>query len=223
MHGKNPLASVFIPVRNEEEHIEECLNSLVNQDYPNDKYEIVIVDGKSEDQTREIVKKFMKQHDNIRLIENPELNVSAGRRIGVEESRGKYVIAFSGHSYADRDFIRKVVTRLEKADEEIAGVGCRHETPPGDSSTARAIGLAMSSTFGGAGTTFKQPEKEQVVDSVAFTAYRKKVVDEVGGPSDPDLERTGNDAELNLRIKEAGYKLLYIPDTTAYHHKKESL
>lgn len=223
MVEEDPKASVFMPVRNEEKYIEESLDSLMNQDYPDEKYEVVVVDGMSEDRTREIVENYMERHDNIRLVENPELNVSEGRRIGVEESRGKYVIAFSGHSYADQDFIRKLVERLEGADEEIAGVGCRHETPEEDSDTAKAIGLAMGSVFGGAGTTFRHPEEEQVMDSIAFTCYRKDVVEEVGGPSNPELERTGNDAEFNLRIKEAGYKLLYIPDTKAYHHKKGDL
>ncbi len=223
MAKKTPLVSVVVPVRNEERYIGECLRSLMGQDYPKGKYEVLVVDGRSEDRTRDIVGKFMKRHRNIRLIENPELNVSAGRDVGFRNASGEIVVSFSGHSYADRDFLSKLVSRLVKSDESVAGVGCRHETPASDPPTARAIGLVTSSAFGGMGTTFKNPEEEQVVDSVAFTVYRKKVIEEVGGPSDPELGCTGNDAELNLRIKEAGYKLLYTPDTTAYHHKRAGI
>lgn len=80
--------SVVVPVRNEEGYIEECLSSLVNQDYPQDSYEILVVDGRSEDRTRNMVRELMQTHKNIRLIDNPEINVSAGKRIGFKEARG---------------------------------------------------------------------------------------------------------------------------------------
>lgn len=215
--------SVVVPVRNEEKYIEECLDSLINQDFPDAEYEIIVVDGESEDQTRDIVEEHLEGFKNIRLVENPQRNVAEGKRIGFEEAEGDFVIDFGGHSFADEDFISKLVSRLEKSDDDVAGVGCVHEIPPDESSIPRAIGKALATPFGGLGTTFRQMENERVVDSVAFTAYKKDIVDEVGGPSNPKLEHKGNDAELGLRLKEAGYKLIQIPNTSAYHHKRDSL
>ncbi|PIP12385.1 MAG: glycosyl transferase, partial [bacterium (Candidatus Stahlbacteria) CG23_combo_of_CG06-09_8_20_14_all_40_9] len=51
--------SIVIPCRNEEKFIGKCLDSIIEQDYPKDKLEILVVDGMSEDRTREIMKEYM--------------------------------------------------------------------------------------------------------------------------------------------------------------------
>jgi len=216
-----PFVSVIVAVRNDEKYIKECLDSLTGQDYPAGRYEILVVDGRSMDGTREIVANYSKVHHNVRSIDNPRINAAAGRNIGIAEARGKILIMFSGHAYAERNFISNLALKLAACDEFVVGVGCGHETPPGDPYIARSIGLAMGSRFGGYGTTFLRESGEKFVDSIAFTAYRKDVFEKVG----PHDERfvVGQDGELNLRIKKAGYRLLYTPETIVYHHKKDSI
>jgi glycosyltransferase involved in cell wall biosynthesis len=68
--GKHPFVSVIVAVRNEEKHIRECLDSLLAQDYPRGRYEVLVVDGQSTDGTREIVEGFASICCSIIFIEH---------------------------------------------------------------------------------------------------------------------------------------------------------
>ena len=64
------FVSIIIPCRNEEKYIAKCLDSILSQDYPKDKLEVLVVDGMSEDKTKEIVKDYSKKYPYIKLLEN---------------------------------------------------------------------------------------------------------------------------------------------------------
>ena len=66
-----PFVSVVIPVYNEERYIEACLASVLGQDYPAERYEVIIADGGSTDRTRVIVESTAVRHPMVRLIDNP--------------------------------------------------------------------------------------------------------------------------------------------------------
>ena len=67
-----PLVSVIIPCRNEEKYIVKCLDSIVSQDYPKENLEVLVVDGMSEDGTKEIIQDYSKKYPFIKLLENPK-------------------------------------------------------------------------------------------------------------------------------------------------------
>jgi len=210
-----PFISIVVPVYNEEKNIRKCLDSLLNQDYPEDKYEIIVIDGNSEDNTKKIVKKY----SDIKVLDNPERNTAVGRNIGIKNSKGNYILNFSGHASAEKNLLSILSKKLVGANKELAGVGCRFETV-GSNYISKGIHFVLASKLGGFGTTFNQPEKECFMDSIAFTLYRKEVFDKIG-LFDPDFW-IGQDGELNLRIKEKGYKLLYTPKTKVYHGKRDT-
>ena len=68
----NITVSIICPIRNEEEYIGKCIDSLVNQSYGNDKIEILVVDGMSDDKTRQIVSDYQKKYNNVRLLDNQQ-------------------------------------------------------------------------------------------------------------------------------------------------------
>jgi len=87
--------SYVIAVYNAERTMEECLNSIIAQDYPKENYEIVIADGGSDDATLSIVNNFMERHGNIRLYDNPNKlaeGVGNGRDIAINNSHGEILI-----------------------------------------------------------------------------------------------------------------------------------
>src|SRR5690242_11685519 len=61
--------SIIIPARNEEENIGKCINSILQNDYPQNLYEVIVVDDFSDDSTAGIIKKIQEQFFNLRLIE----------------------------------------------------------------------------------------------------------------------------------------------------------
>jgi len=68
----SPFVSIIIPCRNEEKFISKCLDSILNQDYPKEKLEVLVIDGMSEDETRHIVGRFRQHDSRIKLLDNPK-------------------------------------------------------------------------------------------------------------------------------------------------------
>src|SRR4051794_35835283 len=96
--------SFVMPVRNEAEHISASLQSLVDQTYPASEYEILILEGRSSDRTRQIIEEFCKQHPQICCLENPAGVAPAGLNLGIQAAQGNIIIRVDGHSIYPRDY-----------------------------------------------------------------------------------------------------------------------
>src|SRR3990167_4774157 len=113
--GKGKIkASIVIATRNEEKTIEACIESLLNQSYPKNNYEIIFADGFSSDRTPEIIKRYATSDKRqatpkIILLENPKKDSGSGRNLGIKKARGEFIVQLSGHTVADtnspRDFL----------------------------------------------------------------------------------------------------------------------
>lgn len=90
--------SVVIPVRNEEPRIGQTLEAIARQDYPKDRYEILVVDGRSTDRSRAVAERFALEHPdmNVRLLDNPAEWSSAARNIGVRAAQGELILIVDG-------------------------------------------------------------------------------------------------------------------------------
>ena len=91
--------TVVVPVRNEEKCIRQTLEDMASQDYPKQRYEILVVDGRSTDATRAVVDHFVVEHPdvNVRLLDNPRHLSSSGRNIGARTATGRLVAVIDGH------------------------------------------------------------------------------------------------------------------------------
>lgn len=219
MLENKPFVSIIIPARNEEKFIEKCLNSCLNQSYPQDKMEIIVVDGMSEDKTREIVGKFAQKYTNIKLLDNPKKIAPSAMNIGIKESKGDIIVRVDGHCEIDCKFIENGVKKL-LSNEEIWAVGGPIETV-GETKVAQAIAIAMSSRFGVGNSAFRTLKNEETfVDTVPFPASPKGIFDIVG-LYDEELVRNQDD-EHNLRIIEKGGKILLTPDIKSKYFSRSS-
>src|SRR5687768_11734867 len=70
--SSQPFVSIVIPCRNESRFIRGCLESIVNNDYPADRFEVLVVDGMSTDDTRAILSEYRRAHSSIRTVDNPK-------------------------------------------------------------------------------------------------------------------------------------------------------
>jgi cellulose synthase/poly-beta-1,6-N-acetylglucosamine synthase-like glycosyltransferase len=213
----NKTVTVIIPARNEEKYISECLDSFVNQTYPKNLYEVFIMDGKSEDRTAEIVNGYSHKYNNFTLIENPGLSVPKGVNLGIKKSNSDIVIIFGAHAYADKNFIKENVICLD--DPEVACSGGPINTISEDLK-GTAIALAMSSPFGVGNALFRYAKKETFVDTVAFGAYKRDVLEKIGY-FDEELVRNQDD-ELNYRVIKGGYKILLSPKIKSSYYSRSS-
>jgi len=83
-----PFITIVMPVRNEARFIKHTLNQLVTQDYPPDRYEIIVADGESSDETRSLVTTISQKHPQVLLKDNPGRWPSSGRNVGFKNGQG---------------------------------------------------------------------------------------------------------------------------------------
>lgn len=103
-----PFVSIVVPLHNEERWIDQCVESLLAQDYPADRYEIIVVDNNSTDGSAARV----AQYPRVRLLSEPQQGDFAARNHGVRESRGE-IIAFTDSDTAPRpDWLAAIVANL---------------------------------------------------------------------------------------------------------------
>ncbi len=111
----SPFVSVIIPVLNEERVIRECLNSLVELDYPPERREILVVDNGSTDRTAEIIKTFP-----VRYLWEERRGASAARNKGIEASKGEILTFTDADCVVTTGWLREVVKAIDE--EGVGGV-----------------------------------------------------------------------------------------------------
>src|SRR5687767_4417714 len=208
MHPENPMsivASVVIPMRNEEAHIGGCLRSLLANDFDPASYEIVVVDGESTDRSVEVVAAVAASSSvPIRLLSNPKRIAPTGMNIGIRDAYGRYIIRVDAHSEYPPQYIRVCIEELERTG--AANVGGTFQTFPGaDTVMAKGIALMTQHPVGVGNAGFRIGVKDSYVDTVPYGAYRRELFESVGMFRE-DLVRH-QDYELNARIRKAGGRI----------------
>lgn len=197
-----PFVSIIIPCRNEEGSINRCLDSVLAQDYPQDKIEVLVVDGMSDDRTRDIVKELTGKNSGIVLLDNPCRIVPKALNIGVKASRGEFIVRMDAHSLYERDYVSQCVEFLQRGNFANVGGPMR---AVGEDYMGKAIALCHHSFFGLGGGKFHDEEYEGLADTVYLGAFRRDIFDKVG-LFDERLERN-QDIEFNARIRKNGGKI----------------
>lgn len=216
-----PIVSIIIPSRNEEKFIGKCLESIIVNDYPKDKLEILVVDGMSNDWTREIVQEYADKYLWVKLIDNPKRIVPTAMNIGIKNASGNIIIRMDAHNVYDKSYISKCVKYLN--DYNVDNVGGICITLPGDNTViAESIALALSHPFGVGNAYYRIGLKEpKFVDTVPFGCYKKEVF-EKSGLFDEDLIRNQDD-EFNMRLIKNGGKILLVPEIVSYYYARDSI
>jgi glycosyltransferase involved in cell wall biosynthesis len=216
-----PLTSIIIPCRNEERFIAKCLDSIINNDYPKDRLEVLIVDGMSDDGSRELVQRYMQQYPIIKLLNNPQKIVPTAMNIGINNAKGDIIIRMDAHAEYPKDYISKIIYWLKKTEADNIG-GIWIILPGTKSLLAKSIAFALSSTFGVGNVMFRiGVEKPTYVDTVPFGAYKKEVFNKIG-LFDEELIKNQDD-EFNLRLIRSGGKILLVPEIKSYYYARPSL
>lgn len=213
-----PCASVVIPCLNEAAHIGACLDALAHQDGIEKGFEVLVVDGGSDDGTREILNERAAGEDWLRVLDNPDRITPIAMNTGIAAARSEVVIILGAHAEVAPDFVRRNLEAL-RAHPESGCVGGIVEQVHGDE-LSRRIGLALSSPFGVGDARFRTGGATGHVDTVAFGAYRKAVLDELGG-FDASLVRNQDD-ELNYRLTESGWRIWFDPRIRSTYHARSS-
>jgi len=221
MKETESFISIIIPCRNEEEYIGKCLNSIITQDYPKDELEVLVVDGMSEDRTKEIVKEYTQKYPFIKLLDNPKKIVPTALNIGIKEAKGGMIMRMDAHTTYKKDYVSKCVKYLNE--HNVDNIGGIWVTVLGSNTiVSKAITMILSSPFGVGDATYRiGSKKPRFVDTVPFGCYKREVFNRIGLFNE-NLVRN-QDIEFNLRLKKASGKILLVPDIVSYYHARSTL
>ncbi|HEC95781.1 MAG TPA: glycosyltransferase [Euryarchaeota archaeon] len=212
--------SVIVAVRNEEEYIKKSLDSLLDQSIG--FYEIIVVDGNSEDGTLSIVKEYKKKYpEKIRVFQNPKKRQVFGRNIGIKNSRGNFIVYIDGHTYAEKNWLESLYKTLKDSKKDVGGVGSVHLSPKSENFIQRAINNVFTSFLGGFTSSYRSDFNTKEVITAPFVMYRREVLEKLGFYDEKMLY--GEDFDLNYRINKGGYKILLQPKAITYYIKRKTL
>jgi len=220
-----PFVTVIVPSYNEEKYIKKCLEGWVNQNYPKDRYEILVYDGMSTDKTGEIVRSFEKNYPGLIYYKlnplNPKLRQVSAFNMGIQEARGDFIVIYGAHTYPDKDFLKKSIEtffEIKKIEPKLVGVGGKI-IKLYENKLAKFVALIYSSPLSGA-SSFWYEDRKHFAKTIAYALYNKDIFMKVG-MFDEDLI-IGEDFEFNLRINKKGYKLFYNPEIKSYYFTRST-
>lgn len=211
-----------MPVLNEERFIPPLLGELLSQEYPKDRFEIIVADGGSTDRTREIVSDLARRHPNLILMDNPGRLPSSGRNVGFQNGRGDLFLVIDGHcEIRNPRLLHNVADCFERSGAHCLGRPQPFILP--DAPTMqRAIGLARSSWLGHSSKSFIHSDREGFVSPVSVgCAYRREVFESIGYVD--EAFDACEDVEFNYRVEKAGFKTFFSPSIAVHYHPRESL
>lgn len=217
------LVTFIIIAYNAETAIKGSLESLKRQKYSLKNIEVILVDSKSTDNTKNIMRSFKREEEKnfarIVVLDNPKKTLPCGWNVALREANGEAVVRVDAHSSFPENFIGENVKELEN-EEDIVG-GHRISVTADNSRWQKLLLIAEESLFGSGIANYRREEKRKYVNTLAHAMYRKKVFDEVG-PYNENLART-EDNEMHYRMRQHGYKLLLSPNVVSYHHARNTL
>ncbi|HAE84968.1 MAG TPA: glycosyltransferase family 2 protein [Anaerolineaceae bacterium] len=214
-----PTVSLILPIRNEAKHIRGCLESIAQQDFPHEQMEIIIADGLSSDNTKEVVEASKPSDIPLIWLDNPGKIVPTGLNLAIRQASGEIIIRVDGHAEIAPDYVSRCVWYLQN--QQIQGVGGPMESI-GENYISEVIAYAMSSSFGVGNSAFRTVvDKTLFVDSIPFPAYTRDII-QAAGLYDEELVRDQDD-EYNYRIRELGGKLLLAVDVKSRYYSRASL
>lgn len=218
--GTVAFVSIIIPVYNEEQFIDKIMADALEQDYPSDRFEVIVVDGMSKDRTAQRVRCIQKVHPNVRLIENPRRIVSTGLNRGIASARGEIIVRLDGHCEYPRDYVRTLVDLRQKLNaDDVGGV----LVPLGEGYVQRSVAAAYASPVGVGSRALKAlPDSHEVteVDTVHAGCWKRERLLQAGG-FDETMVRNQDD-ELSFRLRKNSGRIFQTTEVRIKYHVRNS-
>jgi GT2 family glycosyltransferase len=206
--GSHSYISIIIPTFNRKEMLRDALNSLFNQTYPKNKYEIIVVDDGSTDGTSKMLGNM--KNPNLQFIRQKNLGRGPAINTGLKMAKGGIIIIIDDDCIATENYIRKLSGAYS------------------DNKVGAAAGKIIPSSL----NTFveRYTDAKGIIDQSSFqyflfgasSSYKREVLDKIGG-FDDFFSRTAEDVDISFRIMLSGFKLKYVSGAITYHNHRSSL
>jgi succinoglycan biosynthesis protein ExoA len=214
-----PTVSIIIPCRNEARFIGRCLASILGNGFPLERLEILVLDGMSDDGTREIVRDYAARYSSIRMLDNLHKVTPYALNRGIREATGDVVMRLDAHTICDRNYIAQCIRILLEYGADDVG-GTLRIIAQDDTLLGRAIVKVLTQpvVVGNLRYRFSEPQNPEIVDTVAFFCCRRDLFRTIGLFNEK-LTRI-QDMEFKRRLARAGCKIMLAPGALAYYQAR---
>jgi glycosyltransferase involved in cell wall biosynthesis len=212
-----PFISIVVPLLNEAPYIERLARSLLEQTYPHDRYEILMADGGSTDDTLTIIER-LDAGGRIRVLHNPRRTAPAALNVLIAATRGEIVTRVDAHSYVAPDYLERIVAVMHETGAAAVGGPVRMEA---DTPFRRALVEALYSRLAVGSVPYRTLRERRHVESLQTGSFRRDVLEQAG-PFDESLAVV-EDLDMNTRIREAGHRLLLDPTIEFRYYPRPDL
>ena len=208
--------SIIITARNEEKYLPMLFEDILNQTYPLQNIEVVLMDSNSTDNTRKLMEEFKNNNESlsVQIVTNERQIQAAGFNEGVKHATGDVVLKIDAHSRIPQDFVQKNVNEI------IAGAfvcgGNRPTVVDSDDDFSKTLHIVEESALGSSIANYRKSNVKRKVNSIFHGMYRKEVFEKVG-LADERLLRT-EDNEFHYRVRKAGYDIIFDPEIESYQY-----
>ena len=216
------IVSIAIIAYNEEKTLPSLLEDIVNQDYPHEKIELLLINSVSQDSTLEIMQRFAADRIDFKrivVLTNENKTIPFGCNVALDNYTGDAFVRIDAHASVPSDFISKSVRLLESG-EMVCG-GKRPNIIDGENAWKQTLLTAEQSMFGSGIAPYRNGEQKMYVRTIFHGLYRREVYDVVGKYN--ELLTRNEDNDMSQRINAAGFKMCYDPDIVSYQHSRNSL
>lgn len=201
-----PFVSIIIPTYNVESTIEDVIRSIMNLDYPKDRFEIIIVDAYSKDRTVEKISKYPIN------IYQKDCNPPEAYNFIINKAKGDIIALADGDAIVDRKWLDVLVPLLKEPD--IAGAGGLCLTWNKEKIVPRTIGYELQYRYENMPPNISRIATMNVI-------YKKNIIKKVGGFN--EKLSTAYDTDIGHKIRNIGYKILFEPAAKVYHYHRPTL
>lgn len=212
-----PAVTLVVAMRNEAASIERCLASLVDQDYPPDRLEVLVYDGGSTDGSRDLAERVIAARPHWAVLDNPRRTQAVVWNEGSRRASGEIVGIVSGHAELASDYVSRAVDALERTGADMVGGPVRVMA---NGPTGEAIGLATSTPFGVGGARHHYLTEAAEVDTVFMGVSRRDTY--LRFPFDEAMI-INEDDELSYRLLDAGGRIVCDPAIRSAYRSRATL
>ena len=214
INNKRPYISIIIPVHNDPEGIVITLKSLITQTYPQELYEIIIVDNNSTDNTLKIIKKFAKKNPNliVGLSENKIQSSYAARNKAIKHSKGEVLAFIDSDMWVDRKWLMNIARIFKNIESKYVGFNVVIVLKK------RTLAALYDKITG---FPIEDYIKKYHFAPTCCLIVRKVLFDEIGMFNQNLISKGDN--EFGNRVFQKGYNLIYKKDIKMYHPARDSI
>jgi GT2 family glycosyltransferase len=204
---ETPRVSVVVCSYNGASTLEQCLQSLLDLNYPD--YEVILVDDGSTDNTPDIAARF----PTVRTMRQTNQGLSVARNVGLREATGSIIAYTDSDCFADPDWLTHLVHQLQRSG--AAAVGGPNLTPE-DGWLAACIAASP-------GQPTHVLESDEVAEHIpgCNMAFRRAALEAIGG-FDPEFRKAGDDVDVCWRLQNAGMWITFAPGAFVWHHRRQT-